>query len=135
MLKHLRTNPIALLALFIALGGTSYAVAPVPSGAAAPAYASIFSIRQGGAPYIEVSRASGIAKPNVTFANDNTLCLDGLKSEPRNVQVTSGAWPRTATVSLRPVDGPCAGKQIRVSLHAADGSQPYYHEFFISVQS
>lgn len=135
MLKHLRTNPIALLALFIALGGTSYAVAPVPSGTTAPAYASIFSLRQGGAPHIEVNRASGIAKQNVTFANDNTLCLDGLKSEPRNVQVTSGAWPRTATVSVRPVNGPCAGKQIQVSLHAADGSQPSYHEFFISVQS
>ena len=107
MLKHLRTNPIALLALFIALGGTSYAVAPVPSG----------------------------PTKNVTFANDNTLCLDGLKGEPRNVQVTSGTWPRTAAVSVRPANGPCAGKQLQVSLHAADGSQPYYHEFFISVQS
>ena len=33
------------------------------------------------------------------------------------------------------LNGPCAGKQLQVSLHAADGSQPYYHEFFISVQS
>ena len=80
---------------------SSYAVAPVPAGAAAPAYASIFSIRQGGAAHIEVDRASGITKEHVTFANDNTVCLDGLKNEPRNVRVTSGSRPRTATVFLR----------------------------------
>ncbi|MDA0172696.1 hypothetical protein OJ998_26575 [Solirubrobacter taibaiensis] len=139
MLKHLRTNPIALLALFISLGGTSYAantiVAPAPSGGATPAYASIFFMRQGGVPHIEVDRGSGIEKANVTFAADNTICLDGLKSEPRNVQVTSGAWPRVATVAIRPVNGLCAGKQVRVSLHDPSGAQPSYHSFFVSVQS
>ncbi|MBE2315981.1 hypothetical protein DVA67_008345 [Solirubrobacter sp. CPCC 204708] len=139
MLKYLKQHPIALLALFLSLGGTSYAAntvvaPPPPTNAATTAYAQIFALRHG-APYVEVNRASGIEKANVLVWSDNTICLDGLQHEPRNVQVTPGDWARNPTVWIRPASGPCAGKQVRITLNSVDGSYPYYHQFFVTVQS
>jgi hypothetical protein len=71
----------------------------------------------------------------VSVASDNTVCVDGLKTEPRHAQVTMGNWPQIATVAIRPVNGLCAGKQLRITLRNADGSEPYYSHFFLSVQS
>jgi hypothetical protein len=137
MLKHLKRNPIALLALFVSLGGTSYAantvVAPPPTSLT-PTYGSVFW-HTGSGPLLEVTDAANMTRDNVSLASDNTVCLDRLKTQPRNVQVTGAHWYLVPKVVLRPTTGLCAGKQVRISVQQPDGYEPYFGSFFVSVQS
>ena len=139
MIKHLRKNPIALLALFLSLGGTSYAantiVTPGPSTGSAPAYSSIWFVNHK-LPELHVlqDKSSGMSAANVSIGAENTICLNGFAKPPKHIQVTSQELQLPA-VQLAPTSGACAGKQARLSFYYHDGTPTIYGSFFVSVIS
>ena len=139
MIRHLLKNPIAWLALFVSLGGTSYAantiVAPAPSTGPTTAYSSIWFVNHK-APelHVDAARSSGITAANVSIGADNTVCLNGLPKPPRNVQVTSQDL-KFVVAQVAPTTGACAGKQAGISFYYADGSPTIYGAFFVTVIS
>ena len=140
MTKHLRRNPIALLALFVALGGTSYAAAvPVPVPGPAPAAAGRPTPRSRSCRWARTRRSSstprtssGITAANISAAAENTVCLNGLKTTPRNLQVTSKEVMLPA-VQISPKTGLCTGKQASISFWTHAGDAARYGSFYLSV--
>lgn len=139
MIKHLLRNPIALLALFISLGGTSYAansvIAPAPSSGPTTAYASIWFVNHNSHElHVEADKSSGITAANLSYGADNTVCLNGLPKPPRNVQVTSHDL-KFVSAQIAPTTGACAGKQARISFYYSNGTPTIYGSFFVTVLS
>jgi hypothetical protein len=131
MIKHLRRNPIALLALFLALGGTSYAAG---GSGGEPIYAAASVVPMGPHPTIqfEAAKSSGITAANLSAPAENYVCLNGLKATPRNLQVTSREVMLPA-VQVSPNWGPCKGKQASISFWTHDGNAARYGSFYLSV--
>lgn len=137
MIRHLLKHPIAWLALFVSLGGTSYAantvVAPAPSTGPTTAYASIWFVNHNQRErHVEGDKSSGITEANLSYGADNTVCLDGLAKAPRNLQVTSQDL-KFVTAQLAPSNGACAGKQARISFYYTNGTPTIYGTFFLTV--
>lgn len=139
MIRHLLKNPIAWLALFVSLGGTSYAantiVAPAPQAGPTTAYASIWFVNHNTRElHLEADKSSGITAANLSTGADNTVCLDGLPKPPRNLQVTSHDL-KFVTAQIAPKTGACAGKQARISFYYVNGTPTIYGTFFVTVLS
>jgi hypothetical protein len=136
MLKSLRKHPIALVALFLSLGGTSYAVAPIPQGAGAtPAYASVWFVHHNHKEqHVEADKSAGLTAANLSYGADNAVCVNGLAKPPRNLQVTSSSVHLTS-VQIAPTNGACAGKQARIAFYNHDGSPTIYGSFYMTVIS
>lgn len=135
MIKHLRKNPIALLALFLALGGTSYAAGvPAPRPASGPTYGWVATVPAGGHNMIQfdASRSSGLTAGNFTAVGDNYICVSGLKDTPRNIQVSTGDVMLPA-VQVSPNYGPCKGKQASIAFFWHDGQPAQYGSAYIQV--
>jgi hypothetical protein len=132
MIKHLRKNPIALLALFLALGGTSYATSmPAADG---PVYAAVAVVPVGPHPTIQfnAARSAGLTAANFSAPAENVICVNGLKETPRNLQVTSTEVMLPA-VQINPAYGPCKGKQAGISFWTHQGNAASYGSAFVSV--